>query len=133
MSEARSNRNIVFSCRYHVVWCPKYRKHVISEDVAERLKDIILQVAVDTKTEVIEMACESDHVHILCSVDPQFGIHRFVKMAKGRSSRLLREEFPFIRSRLPSLWTNSYYVSTVGHVSLDRIREYIESQPRRRK
>lgn len=68
-----------------------------------------------------------DHVHLLIAVDPQFGIHRMVKLIKGRSSRLLRQEFPWLKSRLPTLWTNSYFVSTVGGAPLAVIKQYIEN------
>ncbi len=71
-----------------------------------------------------------DHVHLLVEVDPQFGIHKFVKLAKGRSSRILREQFPWLRSRLPTLWTNSYFVSTVGGSPLAIVKQYIENQKR---
>jgi putative transposase len=69
-----------------------------------------------------------DHVHLLIDVDPQFGVHRVVKAIKGRSSRLLRSEFRWLRSRLPTLWTNSYFVSTVGGAPLAVIKRYIENQ-----
>jgi putative transposase len=69
-----------------------------------------------------------DHVHLLVEVDPQYGIHRLIKRIKGLSSRLLRMEFPKLRSRLPSLWTNSYFVSTVGGAPLAVIKQYIENQ-----
>jgi len=69
-----------------------------------------------------------DHVHLLVDVAPQFAIHRLVKVMKGRSSRLLRQEFPQCRTRLPSLWTNSYFVSTVGGAALAIIKKYIENQ-----
>ncbi len=71
-----------------------------------------------------------DHVHLLVEVDPQFGIHRLVKLAKGRSSRFLRQEFPWLRSRLPTLWTNSYFVSTAGGSPLPAVKQYIENQKR---
>jgi putative transposase len=71
-----------------------------------------------------------DHVHLLVEVDPQFGIHRLIRRIKGRSSRLLREEFPVLRSWLPSLWTHSYFVSTVGGAPLEIIKQYIEQQKR---
>jgi putative transposase len=77
---------------------------------------------------MIEMEVMPDHVHMLVKVDPQFGIHRLVKYIKGRSSRLLRYEFPHLKSRLPTLWTNSYFVSTVGGAPLEVIRQYIEQQ-----
>lgn len=69
-----------------------------------------------------------DHVHLLVEVDPQFGIHKLVKRIKGKTSRVLREEFPNLKSRIPSLWTNSYFVSTVGGAPLEVIKEYIENQ-----
>jgi len=69
-----------------------------------------------------------DHVHLLVDVDPQFGIHRLIKNIKGRSSRILRQEFKFLTTKLPTLWTNSYFVSTVGGAPLAIVKQYIESQ-----
>ena len=69
-----------------------------------------------------------DHVHLLVEVDPQFGIHRLVKLVKGRSSRYLRQEYSSLTTRLPTLWTNSYFVSTVGGAPLSVIKQYIEKQ-----
>jgi putative transposase len=69
-----------------------------------------------------------DHVHLLVSVDPQLGIHRLIKLLKGRSSRLLRQEFPHLRSRLPSLWTNAYFVATVGAAPREIVKQYIKEQ-----
>lgn len=69
-----------------------------------------------------------DHVHILCEVDPHFGVHKFVKRVKGLCSRLLRQEFPNLKSRLPTLWTHSYFVSTVGGTSIAILMQYIENQ-----
>jgi putative transposase len=111
-----------------VVFCPKYRRKVLVDGIDERLKAIVRQVATDTRSEIIEMEVMPDHVHLLVEVDPQFGIHRFVKLAKGRSSRFLRLEFPQLRTRLPTLWTNSYFVSTVGGAPLAVIKQYIENQ-----
>ena len=124
----RSNHNVVFSCKYHVVWCPKYRRKVLVDGVDERLKAVVRSVVAERDAAVIEMEVMPDHVHLLVEVDPQFGIHRLVRLLKGRSSRLLREEFPHLRSRLPTLWTNSYFVATVGGAPLAVIKQYIESQ-----
>ena len=124
----RSNHNVVFSCKYHVVWCPKYRRKVLVDGVDERLKAIVRSVVAERDAVVIEMEVMPDHVHLLVEVDPQFGIHRLVRLVKGRSSRLLREEFPHLRSRLPTLWTNSYFVATVGGAPLAVIKQYIENQ-----
>ena len=124
----KSNRHILYSCKYHVVFCPKYRRKVLVGGVEKRMKEITYQVAKEFECEILEMEVMPDHVHILCEVDPQFGVHRFVKQVKGRSSRLLRQEFPQLKSRLPSLWTHSYFVSTVGGAPLAVIKQYIENQ-----
>ncbi|WNX33657.1 IS200/IS605 family transposase [Brevibacillus laterosporus] len=126
-----SNNNIVFDCKYHVVFCPKYRKKVLIEPVDVRLKELFLEKAQELRTEVVEMEIMPDHVHLLITCDPQFGIHRIVKHLKGYTSRVLRMEFRHLKSRLPSLWTNSYFVATGGTVQLDVIKKYIESQKER--
>lgn len=132
MSEYRirykSNNNVVYSCKYHVVWCPKYRRDVLKDGVDVRLKEIILSVCVEFKADVLEMEVMPDHVHLLVDVDPQFGIAKLVRAIKGRSSRILRQEFRPCRTRLPSLWTNSWFVSTVGGAPLEVIKQYIEQQ-----
>lgn len=126
--EYKSNNNVVYSCKYYVIWCPKYRRPVLAPEVAERLKQIIYTVSEECGAEVIELEVMPDHVHLLVEVDPQFGVHKLVRKIKGRSSRLLRDEFRWLRSRLPTLWTNSYFVSTVGGAPLAVIKQYIEQQ-----
>ena len=124
----KSNKNIVYSCKYHVVWCPKYRRKVLINGVDLRLKELIKSIADEILVDVIEMEIMPDHVHILLEVDPQYGIHKAIKAIKGRTSRVLRQEFPWLRSRLPTLWTNSYFCSTVGGAPLSVIKQYIENQ-----
>lgn len=124
----KSNNNVVYSCKYHVVWCPKYRRKVLVNGIAVRLKELIEEICCELRIDVIEMEIMPDHVHLLMEVDPQFGIHKAVKQIKGRTSRILRQEFGTLRSRLPSLWTNSYLVSTVGVAPLSVIKQYIENQ-----
>jgi len=126
--ELKSNRNIVYSCKYHVVWCPKYRRKVLVDEVATRLRGIIIEQARMQDADVIEMEIMPDHVHLLVEVDPQYGIHRFMKNVKGVSSHILRKEFKHLTTKLPTLWTNSYFVSTVGGAPLKVIKQYIESQ-----
>lgn len=130
MDEIKSNSNVTYGCHYHVVWCPKYRRRVIEGDVDTRLKEIIREVCAERGCEIIELETMPDHVHLLVSVDPQYGIHRLVKQVKGRSSRLLRQEFPTLKSRLPTLWTNSYFVATVGGATLEVVKQYVENQRR---
>ncbi len=124
----KSNRNIYYSCKYHVVWCPKYRRKVLVDAIAERLVTIIREVCQEHQAEVLSLEIMPDHVHVLVEVDPQFGIHRLVKLMKGRSSRLLRQAFPTLKTRMPTLWTNSYFVSTVGGAVLSVMKQYIENQ-----
>ena len=116
----QSNRNVVYSCKYHLVGCPKYPRKV--------LKTILREVAAEHPATVLELELTPDHVHLLCEVDPQYGIHRLVRQMKGRSSRLLRQEFPTLRSRLPTLWTNSYFVASCGGAALAVIKQSIEAQ-----
>lgn len=129
--EYKSNKNVVYSCKYHVVWCPKYRRKVLTEGVEERLKELIREVCEERNIELLEMEVMPDHVHLLIETDPQFGIHRAVKLIKGRTSKVLRDEFSWLRSRLPTLWTNSYFVSTVGGAPLEAVKKYIEEQKSR--
>ena len=124
----KSNSNVVYSCKYHVVWTPKYRRRVLVNGVEIRLMAIVRESCAAMKCEVLALEVMPDHVHLLLEVDPQFGIHRAVKLIKGRSSRFLRMEFPHLKSRLPTLWTNAYFVSTVGGAPLSVIKQYVENQ-----
>lgn len=126
--EVRTNYNVVYRCAYHVVWCSKYRRPVLDEQVAAHLSAIAHEVCAERGAVIDELDVQPDHVHVLLSVDPQYGVHRLIKLIKGRSSRLLRTEFPSLRSRLPTLWTNSYFVATVGGATLDVVKRYIENQ-----
>jgi putative transposase len=117
------SRNKVFLIQYHLVWCPKRRKPVLVGKVKERLEQIIYQVADELGIKVLELAINPDHIHLFISAYPTIPVHKIVKRIKGRSSNILRKEFPELL-RLPSLWTRSYYVSTIGAVS----KEAIEAQ-----
>lgn len=124
----KSNANIVFNCHYHVVWCPKYRRKVLINGIDERLKVLIQECVERWHQEFVQVEVMPDHVHLLVGCDPQFGIHRLVKFVKGATSHQLRQEFPVLKQKLPSLWTNSYYVSTTGGVTQETVKRYVESQ-----
>lgn len=124
----KSNNNVIYSCKYHIVWCPKYRRSVLVKGVDLRLKQILDGIAVESQSSILEMEIMPDHVHLLVEVDPQYGIHKLVKQMKSRSSRQLRQEFEWLRSRLPTLWTNSYFVATVGGAPLETVKQYIKEQ-----
>src|SRR5215470_8481102 len=126
--ELRSNNTIVYICHYHVVFCPKYRRKVLVGTVDERLKTIIMETIEQWGQELIELEVMPDHVHLLVGCDPQFGIHRLVRSIKGASSRYLRQEFPALKRRLPSLWTHAYGCYTVGEMSNHTPVRYVASQ-----
>lgn len=124
----RSNHNVVYTCWYHVVFCPKYRRKVLTPPIDERLKTIFAEQIERWGQELMEMEVMPDHVHLLVGCDPQFGIHRLIKLLKGHSSHALRQEFPVLKRRLPSLWTNSYFCATTGGVTLETLKRYVENQ-----
>ncbi len=110
--------------QYHVVFCRKYRKPVLNPPIDAKLKKLIQQVCGETQSALIEMEVMPDHVHLLVGCDPQYGIHRLVKGIKGRSSRVLRQQFRVLRTRIPTLWTNSYFVSSIGGTPLALIKQH---------
>ena len=123
-----SNANIAYDCKYHVVFTPKYRRAVLIHGVETDMLRITREVCDATGSGLVSAEVMPDHVHLLLSCDPQFGIHRLVKRIKGASSRALRRDHPWLTKRLPTLWTNAYFVSTVGSVSLETVKAYVESQ-----
>ena len=125
--EYKSNRSQVYLINYHLIWCPKRRKKVLVDEVKNRLESIIKQAANEKKVDILALEIMPDHLHLFVSAYPQLEIHKLVKLFKGRSSNLLRKEFPELL-KLPCLWTRSYFVSTAGNVSSDTIRKYIEAQ-----
>ena len=124
----KTSKNVVYSCKYHVVFCPKYRRPVLVNGVDTRLKELIIEVCNQLNVDIIEMEIMPEHVHLLLEVHPQLGIHKVIKQIKGYSSRILRNEFSWLKSRIPTLWTNSYFISTVGGAPLAIIKQYIEDQ-----
>ncbi|PYX52631.1 MAG: IS200/IS605 family transposase [Acidobacteria bacterium] len=125
----KSNKNVVYSSKYPCVCTPKYRRSVLVGPIAKRCEQVMRQTAEKYRAaEIIALEIMPDHVPVLVEVDPQFGIHRLVKNLKGVSSHTLRQEFRTLKSRLPTLWTNSYFVSPVGGAPLAVIKQYVENQ-----
>ena len=104
MRNYKSNKNVVYYCKYHLVWTPKYRRCVLVNGVDTRLKELLNQIAKEIQVDILEMEIMPAHVHLLIEVDPQFGIHKAVKRFKRATSRYLRLEFLHLKSRLPTLW-----------------------------
>lgn len=118
----------VYNIGYHIIWCPKFRRKVLINEVNERLKIIL-------ETKALELGCEieiqeimPDHVHVFIRSRPTLAPHYIVQQLKGHSSRVLRKEFPKLKSRLPTLWTRSYYCESIGHISEETVKKYIEDQ-----
>ncbi len=122
------NAGAVFSLKYHVVWCPKYRRPVLTNPVDARLRELIFEVAARREMTVHTLEVMPDHVHLFVETDPRWAPAEVVGKFKAVSSRILREEFPQLRSRLPTLWSRSYYIATVGTVSEATTRRYIDAQ-----
>ena len=123
----KHSRNKVFLINYHLIWCPKRRKKVLVGDIKTRLEQIIDEVAKEKNIDILALEIMPDHLHLFVSSHPNILVHNLIKAFKGRSSNLLRKEYPELL-KLPSLWTHSYFVSTAGNVSSETIQKYIEEQ-----
>jgi putative transposase len=130
MSDTRYRRNAgsVFSLKYHFVWCPKYRRKVLVGEIADELRSLLHQKAQEMDATIEALEIMPDHVHLFIQSDPTEAPQRLANQFKGYTSRRLREKFPQLRSRLPSLWSRSYYVGTIGQVSEETVKRYIEMQ-----
>jgi putative transposase len=118
-----------YACHYHVVWCPKYQRKVLVPPIEEQLKEIIVQVCQEHQAEIEEPGVMPDHMQWHGERRSALGyIHQLVKLIKGHSSRLLRQEFPALNRKLLTLWTNSYVVSTTGGASMSIVKQFIEQQ-----
>jgi len=126
----KHGRNKVFLINYHLIWCPKRRKKVLTGNIKTRLEAIVYEVAKEKGIDVLAFEVMPDHVHLFISAYPDVTVHQIIKAFKGRSSNLLRKEFPELL-KLPTLWTHSYFVSTAGNVSSETITKYIEAQSKK--
>lgn len=123
-----SSNTAVYNLGYHLIWCPKYRRPVLRPPVDERLKEVLGMVAENHGWTIEKMEVMEDHVHVFLKLPPTVNVTFAVNQLKGASSRILREEFPHLKKRIPSLWTRSYYAESIGHLSEDTIKRYIEDQ-----
>ncbi len=133
MSSERYSKNAgsVYNLNLHFVWCPKYRKPVLTGAVEARLKELLQEKAAALNVEIKGLDIMPDHVHLFVSCDPTHAPQFLANQFKGSTSRVLRQEFAHLRSQLPSLWSRSYYVGDAGTVTDATIRRYIEQQKTR--
>ena len=124
----RRNAGSVYSLKYHFVWCPTYRRKVLVGEIAEELRSLLYQKAQELDVMIEALEIMPDHVHLFIESDPNEAPQRLANQFKGYTSRILRQKFPQLRSRLPNMWSRSYYVGPVGHVSEETVKRYIEMQ-----
>ena len=124
----RRNAGAIFSLKYHMVWCTKYRRPVLVGPVAERLSEVLREKAVEHGATIMALEIMPDHVHLFVESDPTKAPSHLAAQFKGASSHVLRAEFSNVRSRIPCLWSRSYYIGAVGNVSADTVKHYIDSQ-----
>lgn len=125
--EYRRTDNSVSSLNYHFVFVPKRRKAVLIQDVARRLQEIIFDLATEHGWKLIALEIMPDHVHFLVNAPTHEAPSQIAKWVKGRASSLLRKEFPQLL-KIPTLWSASYFVGSVGQVSMETVKRYIENQ-----
>ena len=122
------NAGAVFSLSVHIVFCPKYRRPVLVTPVDIRLKELLAAKTAELDLSIRALEVLPDHVHLFIDFDPRWCVAEIVNRLKGTTSRQLREEFPVLKSRLPTLWSRSYFAATTGRVSAHTIQQYIEGQ-----
>ena len=128
MKKLIHNKTSVTNINYYLIWCPKYRRKVLIGNIEKRLKGILPSIAEGMGCKIETMEIRPDHVHVFLRGVPTLPVHLIVRELKGKTSKVLREEFPELRSKLPSLWTRSYYCETIGCISEETVKKYIENQ-----
>jgi putative transposase len=123
----------VYNLHYHFVWCPKYRKSVLVGPVEQALKQLLAEKALTLDIQIEALEVMPDHVHVFVSAPPTLAPQQIANQFKGYTSRLLRQQFTHLRTRLPSLWSRSYYVGSAGAVTQEAVKRYIAEQKTREK
>lgn len=126
--DSERTRHAVYNLTYHFVWAPKYRRAVLEGAVADRLVELLHELVPALGGSIVELVVRPDHVHLFGHFPPTLAPAQIAHRLKGATSHTLRKEFPALRSRLPSLWTHSFYVGSTGAVSSETVRKYIEAQ-----
>lgn len=129
----RKNAGAVYNLHYHFVWCPKYRKSVLIGAVAPALKALLVDKAEELNVQIEALEVMPDHVHLFVSAPPTEAPQHLVNQFKGVTSRLLRKQFPHLRTQLPTLWSRSYYAGSAGAVTDETVKRYIAEQKTREK
>ena len=121
-------RSATYACEYHIIWCTKYRRTALSAEIQDRFKELVLHSQENYGYIVRAVETMTDHVHLLISIPPTESVGLLIGKLKGMTAKALREEFPHLKSRLPNLWTRSYFVASTGGVTLQALKQYVETQ-----
>jgi putative transposase len=124
----RRTRHAAYEIRYHFVGVPKYRRKVLAGGIPERLTALLYEKTQEMGGEIIDLVIQPDHVHLFGIFRPTLAPHQIMHGLKGYTAFMLRKEFPHLKSRLPNMWTRSYYVGTAGNVSAQTIQRYLDEQ-----
>lgn len=124
----RHENTSVSLINYHFVWIVRRRRKILTGELDKRLQELIYEAAIVMECEVIALETDIDHVHLFVNCIPKYSPAQIIQRVKGYTSHALRQEFPWLKQKLPSLWTRSYFVGTAGNVSGDTIKRYVEQQ-----
>lgn len=124
----KSGKHVVFNLGFHLIWCPKYRRPVLTDLIGQRLKELLKEKAEQEGWDIAEMEVMPDHVHIFIKVKPSDAPITVASRLKGYTSFKLRSEFPELKKKLPTLWTRSFFVESIGCISEETIKKYIINQ-----
>lgn len=127
----KTNPGCVYNVSYHIIWCPKYRRKLLVGEVEQRLRFLLTEKATENRWDISKLEIMPDHVHLFIKATPSDSVAHIVSQLKGYTSFMLRNEFQHLRQRVPTLWTRSYYVETIGHISEKTILKYIEDQKKK--
>jgi putative transposase len=128
MKRWTTSNKAVYNLGYHLIWCPKYRRKLLVGQVKDRLEELLKRKAQEIEVSIETMEIMPDHIHLFVKCSPTDSPHWIVGQLKGLTSHELRKEFKPLRTRVPTLWSRSYYCESVGHISEQTVRKYIESQ-----
>ncbi len=124
----KTSEDTTSSLYYHILWCVKYKRKLLVNDVKERLEELIYEKAKEIDVIIVSMEIMPECVHLFIKANPEDSPHFIVQQLKGASSKTLRDEFVQLKTKIPTLWTRNYYVSSFGILNESEINTYLESQ-----
>ena len=121
-------RASTYACEYHIIWCTKYRRKALTDEIQDRFKALVRDAQENHGYIVRALETMPDHIHLLISIPPTECVAKMIGKIKGTTAKVLRDEFPHLKSQLPNLWTRSYFVASTGGVTLEVLKQYVENQ-----